>query len=174
MSGQILPAGFDPACSRCDTDTHVCPGCGANVPHGTVACAACNAESVVSRACDIRPAFPAAPVAQTSPLAEPPAKTVDLDDTTAASWYAALVEADDQIALWTGIRGRAIDHLQAAIGDAHEARINGRAVITWRESRPGKTLDRAGLEAAYGKDVIAGFLKDKKAARPFKRVEDGA
>lgn len=32
---------FDPDCHLCDTDWHVCPGCGVSVPHGTVACEAC-------------------------------------------------------------------------------------------------------------------------------------
>lgn len=32
-------------CVQCDTDTHVCPGCGAPVPHGTVACARCVEET---------------------------------------------------------------------------------------------------------------------------------
>lgn len=29
-------------CERCNTDMHVCPGCGEPVPHGTVACAECD------------------------------------------------------------------------------------------------------------------------------------
>jgi hypothetical protein len=31
-------------CEKCDTDNHRCPGCGENVPHGTVACVDCNAR----------------------------------------------------------------------------------------------------------------------------------
>ncbi|WP_030248233.1 hypothetical protein [Streptomyces sp. NRRL S-455] len=31
-------------CEKCDTDDHRCPGCGTDVPHGTVACAACTAR----------------------------------------------------------------------------------------------------------------------------------
>lgn len=34
---------LDPMCGLCDIDRHVCPGCGTPVPHGTVACEACNA-----------------------------------------------------------------------------------------------------------------------------------
>lgn len=154
-------------CRLCDTDQHVCPGCGSAVAHGTVACVPCSARV----AAEIEPV--AAPVPQTSPLAAPAPVAVDLDD-KAAAWYKALVEADDQIAMWTGIRGRAIEQIQDAIGKATEARINGRTVVTWRPSKPGKTLDRKALEAAYGADVIKGFEVDKKAARPFKRVEGGA
>lgn len=29
-------------CEKCDTDTHRCPGCGTDVPHGTVACGPCD------------------------------------------------------------------------------------------------------------------------------------
>lgn len=32
----------DPACERCDYDTHRCPGCGEPLPHGAQACAACD------------------------------------------------------------------------------------------------------------------------------------
>lgn len=38
------PAGFDPDCEKCDTDNHRCPGCGTDVPHGTVACVDCTAR----------------------------------------------------------------------------------------------------------------------------------
>lgn len=31
-----------PYCELCDTDTHLCLGCGDPVPHGTVACRICN------------------------------------------------------------------------------------------------------------------------------------
>lgn len=30
-----------PYCGQCDTARHVCPGCGTDVPHGTVACGPC-------------------------------------------------------------------------------------------------------------------------------------
>jgi hypothetical protein len=32
-------------CEQCDTDNHRCPGCGTDVPHGTVACPACTRET---------------------------------------------------------------------------------------------------------------------------------
>ncbi|MFD8226918.1 hypothetical protein ACFV16_22405 [Streptomyces massasporeus] len=38
------PEGFDPNCPKCDTDDHRCPGCGADVPHGVVACNDCSAR----------------------------------------------------------------------------------------------------------------------------------
>lgn len=113
---------------------------------------------------------------QTSPLANPPPPApVDLDE-VAAAWYKHLRDIDAQAADLKAKRERAVEHLQAAMGDAHEARIGGLPAITWRPSKPGKQLDRKALEAAYGKEVIAGFEVDKKAARPFKilDVEDGA
>lgn len=42
---QGLPEGFDPNCEKCDTDNHRCPGCGTDVPHGTVACTDCTARA---------------------------------------------------------------------------------------------------------------------------------
>src|SRR5665647_2191260 len=36
------PEGFDPSCNLCNLARHNCPGCGADVPHGTVACEACS------------------------------------------------------------------------------------------------------------------------------------
>jgi hypothetical protein len=117
----------------------------------------------------------AAPVPATSPLAEPAPATVALDGTPAESWLLALRHADAQIAQATGIRGRAIEHLQAAMGDATAATVAGRTVVTWKTSKPGKTLDRKALEAKFGADVIAGFDRDKKAARPFNVLDtDGA
>lgn len=38
------PEGFDPACGRCQTDDHRCPGCGTGVRHGVVACDECERE----------------------------------------------------------------------------------------------------------------------------------
>ena len=29
-------------CRLCDTARHICPGCGTDVPHGTIACEACS------------------------------------------------------------------------------------------------------------------------------------
>lgn len=37
-------------CEQCDTDTHRCPGCGEDVPHGTVACAECSARIAAEEA----------------------------------------------------------------------------------------------------------------------------
>lgn len=35
---------LDPHCDQCNYDTHVCPGCGDDVPHGTVVCAKCQVD----------------------------------------------------------------------------------------------------------------------------------
>lgn len=39
-----LPEGFDPRCAQCNADSHRCPGCGASVPHGVIACGDCTAR----------------------------------------------------------------------------------------------------------------------------------
>lgn len=36
-------------CEQCDTDNHRCPGCGTDVPHGTVACTPCHREALAGR-----------------------------------------------------------------------------------------------------------------------------
>lgn len=107
----------------------------------------------------------------------PPAH-VDLDqlaDPAPLAWYTAIAGWDDEIAALEDQiaplkekRERAEEFIKAAMGDAAEARIAGRPVATWKTSRPAQRLDKAALEAAYGKDVIAGFMRDNKAARPFK------
>jgi hypothetical protein len=252
------PAGFDPACHLCDTDRHVCPGCGAGVPHGTVACHTCstptplffnpdgtfksvelaafhaihvqggfttparearrmlrdNASNGMALAWlaerglslhgedepppDLRhgqvmvldggqattsvaqPDVTPAEVATAQvleDLAAPPA-AVDLDQladpaplawyTSIEGWDAEIAALEDQIVPLKEKRERASEIIQAAMGDAEEARIKGRPVVTWKTSKPAQRLDRKALEAAYGADVIAGFLVDNKAARPFK------
>lgn len=110
-------------------------------------------------------------------LPAPPA-AVDLDqlaDPAPLAWYTAIEDWDaeiaaleDQIVPLKEKRERASEIIQAAMGDAEEARIKGRPVVTWKTSKPAQRLDRKALEAAYGADVIAGFLVDNKAARPFK------
>lgn len=93
-------------------------------------------------------------------------QAVELDATVAA-WVEAIRAADTEIARLAGIRGRAAEHIQQAMGDAVEATIGGRPVVTWKPSKPSPYIDRAALEAAHP-DIAAQFTKLKKAARPFK------
>lgn len=37
----------DPDCSRCNYDTHRCPGCGEPLPHGTEVCAGCGNDEAI-------------------------------------------------------------------------------------------------------------------------------
>lgn len=89
-------------------------------------------------------------------------------DATAAAWLEAIRAADAKIAQLKEVRERAAEHVQAAMGDAVEARIGGRPVVSWKPSKPGTSLDRKALEKAYGADVIKAFVRANKAARPFK------
>lgn len=97
---------------------------------------------------------------------------VELDPNTAA-WYQALQAADAQIAHYAGIRGRAIEHLQSAMGDAVEATIGGRAVITWKPAKPSMRLDRKALEADLGADKVAEYLRPSAPSRPFRVLDNG-
>lgn len=99
---------------------------------------------------------------------------IDLDGTMAA-WVEAIRAADAEIARLTGIRGRAIEHIQAAMGDAVEARIGGQPVITWKPAKASMRLDRKALEADLGTELVAKYLRPSAAARPFKVLPlDGA
>jgi hypothetical protein len=116
---------------------------------------------------DTTPATVPAPVAMTSPLAEPEPLTVDLDPVTAA-WHHAIAGWDAQIDDIKAKREQAVKHIQAAMGDATEARIDGITVVTWRPSKPSRTLDRKALERDFGVQVIEGYLRESKPARPFR------
>jgi hypothetical protein len=99
------------------------------------------------------------------PLTEQ-ATAVELDAAVAA-WYQAARAASAEIDRCTGIRNRAIEHIQAAMGDAHEARIDGRPVVTWKPSKPAPYIDKKALETDLP-DVAAKYTKYKQPARPFK------
>lgn len=109
---------------------------------------------------------------QPAPDVLPELFAVELD-ATAAAWLEAVRAADAKIAELKEIRERAAGHVQAAMGDAIEARIGGRPVVTWKPSAPGTSLDRKGLEATFGADVIKAFVRVNKAARPFKVLDAG-
>jgi hypothetical protein len=101
-----------------------------------------------------------------------PPVTVDLDqlaDPAPLAWYTAIEEWDEQLAELAEKRERAVEIIQAAMGDAEEARIKGRLVITWKTSKPTKRVDRKKLEADLGADVVTErYLTESKAARPFR------
>lgn len=95
-------------------------------------------------------------------------------DATAAAWLRAAQAANAEIARLTEIRDRAIEHIQAAMGDQETATVGGRPAVTWAWSKPGQRLDRKKLEGDFGADVIAVYLVDNKPGRPFRIVlEDG-
>ena len=93
-------------------------------------------------------------------------------DPTIAAWVEAARAATGQIAYYTEIRDRAIEHIKEAMGDAPEATIDGKPAVSWAWSKPGQRLDRAKLEGDFGADVIAGYLVDNKPARPFRLLLD--
>ncbi|TDD32466.1 hypothetical protein E1287_22525 [Actinomadura sp. KC06] len=56
--------------------------------------------------------------------------------------------------------------VQERIGDAHEARIAGRPVITWKPNKASTYLDQKSLRADEPK-LWAKYQKAKKAVRPY-------
>jgi hypothetical protein len=96
-------------------------------------------------------------------------------DATIAAWVEAGRAAIGQIAYYTEIRDRAYEHIQAAMGDAVEARVGGRPVVSWKPAKPSMRLDRKALEADLGSELVARYLRPSTAARPFKVLPlDGA
>ena len=89
-------------------------------------------------------------------------------DPTIAAWVQAARAAADQITYYQEIKARAVEHIQAAMGDATEATVDGKPVVSWAWSKPGQRLDRNKLEGDFGADVIAQYLVDNKPARPFR------
>ena len=68
-------------------------------------------------------------------------------------------------------RARVREQLEARIGGHAEARIDGRPVITWRPSKPSTYVDTKALARDHP-DIYAAYLREKKAARPFRLVGD--
>jgi hypothetical protein len=92
-------------------------------------------------------------------------------DPAAAAWLKAARAASAEITRLTQIRDRAAGHVKQAMGDDETATLGGRPVVSWAWSKPGQRLDRKKLEADYGPDVIAKYLVDNQAARPFKILD---
>lgn len=114
----------------------------------------------------------AAPAEAAQPA--PASSRVELDATVAA-WLTAARTASAEIARLAEVRDRAYEQIKAAMGDAVEATVGGRPVVTWKPSKPGEYIDRKALEAAHPA-IAAEFTKTKAAARPFKilEIEGGA
>ncbi len=93
-------------------------------------------------------------------------QAVELDPVTVA-WYQAITAWDAQIAELADKRRRAVEHIQAVMGEATEARIGGRPVVTWKPSKPAEYIDKKALERDLP-DIAARYTKLKAAARPFK------
>jgi len=94
---------------------------------------------------------------------------VELDPAVAA-WYEAARTASAEIARLSEIKTRAIDHIQQAMGDAHEARIGGKPVVTWKPSKAAPYIDKKALETDLP-EIAAKYTKYKQPARPFKLLD---
>lgn len=92
-------------------------------------------------------------------------------DPVAAAWLTAAKAAKAEIARLEEIRDRAVEHVQAAMGDREEATVGGHPAVTWAWSKPGKRLDRKALEADHGPEFVAKYLVDNTPARPFRILD---
>lgn len=113
---------------------------------------------------------------------------VDLDDI--AEWVQAdrklseqITTAEDRVkalALELGIddlkkaRDAIREKVQERLGDAHEGRVGGRPVITWKPQKASTYLDQKALKRDLP-EIVAKYQKAKKAARPYVllNTEDG-
>lgn len=76
-------------------------------------------------------------------------------------------DLDEHAAELTALRDKIHTQLQERIGDAHEARILGRPVITWKPHKATTTFDQTAFRAAHA-DLWEAFQKPKASPRPFK------
>ena len=96
--------------------------------------------------------------------------TAELDP-VAAAWLTAARAAKAEIGRLEETCRRAIEHVQAAMGDHEEATIGGKPAVTWAWSKPGKRLDRKALEADHGPEFVEKYLVDNTPARPFRILD---
>jgi hypothetical protein len=110
--------------------------------------------------------------------AAPPPAPVDIDDL--APWvdadrkFSAEIDVQElKVAELKEARDQVRAKIQERIGDAHEARINGRPVIRWKPNKAGTYLDQKGLKADHP-DLVAQYQKTKAPSRPYVIIPDGA
>jgi hypothetical protein len=63
-------------------------------------------------------------------------------------------------------REKVRERIKERIGDAHEARIGGRPVITFKPNKASTYLDQKSLKADHP-ELVARYQKAKKAVRPY-------
>lgn len=102
-------------------------------------------------------------------------QAVELSDTGQA-WAAELAAVNASIKAVEQLlvpleerRTAAVRNLQAEIGDAEAATIDGKLVVLWTWSKPGDAIDLAALKRDHPA-IYEAYYKPKKAARPFKPV----
>ena len=74
----------------------------------------------------------------------------------------------------TAARNKVREQIQERMGDAQEARIGGRPVITWKPNKAGTYFDQKSFKADHP-ELAEKYKKTKKAVRPYVllNVEDG-
>ncbi|ASU81385.1 hypothetical protein CDO52_00055 [Nocardiopsis gilva YIM 90087] len=97
---------------------------------------------------------------------------IDLDDD--ATWVAALRQVRAQIAELKQTEAVIEGQLKGRLGEATEARVGGRPVITYRWTKPVERLDTRRLRREHP-DLIAEYTRTGEPGRRFVLldVEDG-
>jgi hypothetical protein len=98
--------------------------------------------------------------------------TAQIDEAEArVEAYRRTLEIDRLVEARDKVRAK----IQERIGDAHEARIGGVPVITWKPQKAGTYFDQKRFKADYP-ELAEQYKATKKAVRPYVllHVEDGA
>ena len=95
---------------------------------------------------------------------------VELDG-AARQWYAAYLVAKERADTAAEEMKRCREHLEAAIGDADDATVDGKLVITYRWSKPTERIDVKALREKEP-DLAAQFTVTGTPTRSF-RLADG-
>ncbi|MFD0884610.1 UvrD-helicase domain-containing protein [Streptosporangium algeriense] len=86
-------------------------------------------------------------------------------------WLDLVKKARENKTQWAEIEAQAIEKLKDFMGDREEATVHGRPAISWKTSKPGTQLNGAALKKDHP-DIYQAYLVEKKAARPFKLVDE--
>ncbi|MEV7011570.1 UvrD-helicase domain-containing protein [Streptosporangium sp. NPDC051022] len=86
-------------------------------------------------------------------------------------WLNLAKEAKANKTRWADIEAQAVEKLKDFLGDREEATVHGRPAVTWKTSKPGTQLDGKRLAQDHP-DIYQAYLVEKKAARPFKLVDE--
>lgn len=103
-------------------------------------------------------------------MAELPRRTAHLDDH--ATWVTALHQVRADIAEKRKMEEAIEQQIKALIGDATEARVDGKPVITYRWTKPRERIDAKKLRDEQP-DIARAYTVTGEATRQFRLLDPG-